>query len=183
MGFLRNIRKGIMFLRTEQAPDAECLNWIKEYLSQQEYELFIQMDAGDQIHSLHVAELCRESLQFHPEADECIIMRAALLHDIGKIGARLGLGFRTFWVLGHKLAPWLMDRIAKRSTNTKPGTLRYRMYLQFFHSQIGADMMRKIGVEEEVAILIEGTAETESPSNPLPLRILNAADGDRVFKG
>lgn len=181
MGLLRNIRKGFMFLRhdTGITPEDEAL--LDAYLSAAERELFLRMDEGDQVHSVRVARVCAESLENHPQLNERHMTRAALLHDVGKAGADLGLAFRTFWVLGHRMCPWLMDWIARRGESSRQGTLRHKMYLQLFHPQIGVELLEEVGVEDEVLRLISYTAERREPSDCLEKTVLLLADADRVL--
>jgi hypothetical protein len=54
------------------------------------------------------------------------------------------------------------------------------MYIQFHHAQIGARMLREMGVEDGISELVAATAEPEKQGDPLDLRIIQAADGDRV---
>ena len=181
MGLIRNIRKGFMFLRSDVEVPAQDLALADQYLSGPERDLFLQMDDGDQVHSLRVARLCLESLEQFPHLDRGLIMRAALLHDVGKVGADLGLGFRTFWVLGHRVLPWVLDWIAAGGGEARPGGLRHKMYRQLRHAPIGAKMLREMGAEEELCRLVAATGgpRRQRPES-LELEILWEADGDRT---
>lgn len=181
MTLLRNIRKGFMFLRNDAGTDAHDTAPLDRYLTQAERELFLRMDEGDRAHSLRVAQLCLASLERFPELDERVMMKAALLHDVGKIGADLGLAFRTLWVLGHRVAPWLLDWIARRSAGARPGSLRHKMHVQLRHAEIGANMLREVGTEEEVCRLVTATGgPRRGRPQSLALEVLWAADGDYI---
>lgn len=181
MTLLRNIRKGFMFLRGEaRSAERDCA-LVERYLSSAESDLFRRMDEGDQVHSLRVAQLCLAAPARFPELDERVMMKAALLHDVGKVGADLTLGFRTLWVLGHRVAPWLLDWIARRSAGARPGSVRQKMYVQLHHAAIGAEMLREIGTEEEVCRLVAATGgPRKGRPESLALEVLWAADGDCV---
>jgi hypothetical protein len=181
MGLIRNIRKGFMFLRRDPGPGPADLEPIRQFLTPAQRDLFLGMDPGDQSHSLRVADFAAQSLRLHPAANESDVMAAALLHDVGKTGAGLGLVFRTFWVFGHRLVPWVMDWIAERSTAAAPGTLRYKMHIQHTHPQISARMMQQAGVRPEVCAWVASTGLPVKPTDPLELRLLMAADADRLL--
>lgn len=182
MGLLRNIRKGLTFLRRDPGPSPEDLAPVREFLTPAQRDLFLGMDPGDQVHSLRVAGFVAQALDLHPSVSRPDLMTAALLHDVGKTGGRLHLPFRTFWVLGHRTLPWVMDRIARRSAGARPGTWRHRMHIQHQHPHIGARMMREAGVPSHVCTWVEATGERPRPDAPLEVRILLAADADRILR-
>jgi putative nucleotidyltransferase with HDIG domain len=181
MGLIRNIRKGFMFLRPAPGLQPEDMALLSRYLNPVERDLFLAMDEPDQHHSLRVARICAQSLANHPHVADVPLMKAALLHDIGKTGAHLRLWFRTWWVTGHRLLPWVLDWIARRSANARPGTTRHRMYVQYYHARIGVDMLRAAGVDEGVCRLVLCTAERRFTGDSLEKKIIMGADADRVI--
>lgn len=181
MGLLRNIRKGFMFLRRDPGPSPEDLAPVLQYLTPTQRDLFLGMDAGDQTHSLRVAGFVAQALDLHPSVSRADLMTAALLHDVGKTGGRLHLPFRTFWVLGHRILPWVMDWAARRSAQACPGTWRHKMHIQHQHPHIGARMMRQAGVPDHICTWVEATGERPRPGAPLEVSILLAADADRIL--
>ncbi|MEN6344100.1 MAG: HD domain-containing protein [Armatimonadia bacterium] len=183
MGLLRNIRKGFLFLRPEQGLSPADLAPLGEYLSPEERSLFLEMDEPDQRHSLRVAEFCAQSLEAYPQVPRELMMKAALLHDVGKVGGQLGLVFRTLWVFGHRLVPWLLEAVARRSEHARPGTARHKMYIQMYHARVGVQKLKQIGTEPRVLEYILYTEEPRRPEDSLEKRIIMAADGDHVFSG
>ncbi len=184
MGFIRNVRKGFMYFHNGWAPSEEELALLDEYVTDEERALFMQMDRPDQQHSFEVTRHCAESLQHFPDLDKRVMMKAALLHDIGKIGARLSLVFRTFWVLAHKPFPCFCDRLAESGADARPGSLRYKMWLQIEHANLGAERLREMGVGEDVCELVIATGQRKKPKEldpDLARRIIIAADGDHVI--
>lgn len=182
MGFIRDVRKGLMFLRRSPALTAEDRALIQQRLTEAERDLFYRMEPADQAHSVRVTRLCMEALAAHPQVDERVMVKAALLHDVGKIGADLGLVFRTLWVFGHALMPSVLDRVAARGASAPPGSLRRKMYDQLFHAAIGARMLAQVGTEPEVLHWIALTGEERRPDDPVEKQLLLAADGDVVLK-
>ena len=152
-----------------------------EYLNDRERELFQRMDRPDQEHSIRVARVCAQSLENHPQVDRRAMMRAALLHDVGKIDAGLGLVFRTFWVLVKKLMPQTARAVALRGAGARPGSLRHKMWLQVTHAELGAQTLREMGVEEKVCELTVATGEPKQADDSIDKRMIIAADGDKVL--
>ena len=181
MGLIRNIRKGFMFLgsRYDLAPEDASL--LARYLTDPERALFVRMDPPDQEHSLRVTRKVQEALQHYPQLDERVLTKAALLHDVGKVGGRLGLLFRTFWVTAHKTTPELLDRLAWRGEHARRGSLRHKMYVQVAHASLGADLLGETGTQAEVRELVRCTGDYCEPDDPLPKWLLLSADADRVL--
>ncbi len=169
-----------MFLRRAEglAPGDELL--LTEYLGEAERELFRRMDGPDQVHSVGVARRALQSLLSHRDLPAREIVRAALLHDVGKAGAGLGLVFRTAWVLGHRVLPWVLDWMARGGAAARPGTLRHRMFVQLEHARLGAQMLAAVGTEEAVCRLVASTGQRAQPTDPPAVRLLLAADADTV---
>jgi hypothetical protein len=69
-------------------------------LSAAEYDLFCHFFASDQQHSINVMRLLRDSGQTQPD-----LLKAALLHDIGKTRADLHVWDRSLVVLGNRFMP------------------------------------------------------------------------------
>lgn len=102
-----------------------------EVLTAGELELWCRFGPADQRHSLEVAERLRAA---HPDAPVHEVA-AALLHDIGKLDAGLGVARRVAATLG---APG--DR-----------TRRHRD-----HERLGAALLRSVGSDPRVVELVGG---------------------------
>ena len=182
MGLIRNIRKGLTFLRSDLTVSPEDAAFASEYLSPAECQLFSQLSVQDQVHSIRVARTCLLSLANFPELDSREVVRGALLHDIGKTQADLGILFRTTWTLVAKVAPNALERLSSRFADARPGTLRHRMYVQARHAEIGADILGGTGTDERVRALVHNTGlPMDCPREPAD-RLLLAADADRVLR-
>ena len=99
MAFSRPIYRAEQFWKALFAkPKDGELAWVKEILSQSQYELFQQMQLSEQAHAIQVyADL---KAQGHLEHD---LLVAALLHDAGKTKAPLRVWERVWIVLGLRL--------------------------------------------------------------------------------
>lgn len=116
------------------------------HLSEAELALWSQMQVQDRAHALRVLG---RFVRIHPLATEDEIA-AVLLHDVGKIGSRLGFASRA------------------AATLLGPRTRRWRSYLD--HERIGASMLRAAGSPEETCRLVAGEGD------PSALSALRAAD-------
>ncbi|MZP28539.1 HDIG domain-containing protein [Heliobacterium undosum] len=77
----------------------EELVWADAFLTPEERAVFLEMAPADRRHALDVAHLChRASGELSPEAQQ-LLLKAALLHDMGKRNASIGLVHRILYVL------------------------------------------------------------------------------------
>jgi hypothetical protein len=113
-------------------PPAADVEWVQQWLSTAEYELWARMPVADRRHSVEVA---RRFAARRPHATTAE-MAGALLHDAGKVESGLG----TF---GRVVA-----------TIVGPRTRRFRLYHD--HEAIGARLAAAAGSDPETVALIEG---------------------------
>ena len=141
------LRSASSAITKREVSDADR-DWINSTLSIKEMELWSGQMIVDQAHSLHIA---RRFVVLMPDATREEIA-AALLHDVGKSIARLG-------VVARVVATILPARI---------GRLNRRFAAYRGHEKIGAEMLRAIGSSEVTVALVEGTAATKA-ANALQL--------------
>ena len=121
-----------------KAPDPLDVAWVKEVLVEPEFELWAKMSAPDQKHSISVAKMARNELPH-----DVTIVRAGLLHDIGKIAVRSGLITRILAAVMKPLAT--QDRIDSWARGNGPFA---SLGAFMTYPQIGASMLRGIGSDE-----------------------------------
>ena len=114
-------------------------------LTPAERTLFLAMDVADQRHSLDLRRRLSEAGYRDPD-----LLRAALLHDVGKGQARLRLSHRVTVVLGRALWPQGLEWLAAR----KCRALAWPVYVALRHAELGADAARRAGTPEDVVRLI-----------------------------
>mgnify|MGYP000636094446 CR=1 FL=1 len=115
------------------------------------------MDTRDRWHAVAVARLV---LRMKPDAPDRLV-RAALLHDVGKSVRPYRLAER---IAGHVLPDaWL---------GTQRGAAGY---VKRYHARLGAAMVREVGGSEAVAQLVEQHERTDAPAGS-ELAVLVAAD-------
>lgn len=100
------------------------------------------------------------------------LLRAALLHDVGKADAhgRIWLADRVLLVLGRALAPSLLGKLTERPAF---GPF-YGLYLAVHHAALGAAMASQAGVSDRCCWLIKHHDQTDIDDSQL--RALIEAD-------
>ena len=128
-------------------------------LSPQEYALYKKMDVRDR----HHAHLVAEAVQGRAPDASSTLLRAALLHDVGKSAAPYRAWER---ILVHLYAPDVPA--APRFTGPKGMWQRHR-----HHARYGAEMIRGAGGDERVAEIV---ARHHQPQGDLEAELLKAVD-------
>lgn len=131
-----------------------------------EKELFSRMSLVDQRHCVDTALMLRAI--HSPKADP-LLLKAALLHDIGKSKSQISLGVRVLFVILNSCPPPFRDyleRLFPSSLTEVFGTL-------FSHPQLGAEMGAKHGLEESV---VQAIRYHHNPIDDLSRRIQFADD-------
>ena len=153
-------------------PSRQDEQWVESVLSEGELRLWRRMSGADRRHAVGVARDVERAL-----GDEAItaVLAAALLHDVGKVTARLGTYGRVIATLAGGAAGRDM---AAAWTEGKGFTRRVGLYLQ--HPKLGADMLALAGSDP---LTVTWTREHHLPEDewtlPTPIAAaLKAADDD-----
>jgi putative nucleotidyltransferase with HDIG domain len=129
-------------------------------LPPRELALYLAMDARDRHHGVRVA---RSVLELDPDADD-VLVRAALLHDVGKSVAP----YRAW----ERIAVHLYALAGPRVRRGPPRGLRDAWLRHVHHAETGAALLRRAGAPE-VADLV---ARHHDPDPDPRLALLRAAD-------
>jgi hypothetical protein len=151
--------------------------WVRDILQPTEYALWARLPNHDRRHSIAVARRVQRSLAPTEYSDDDRWLAAALLHDVGKLDARLGVFAR----VGATLAGAAGGRDMAGVWSEKRGiTRRVGLYLR--HPELGADHIRLAGGAEVVAAWARAhhdRAAWEATRIPEPVvRALHDADDD-----
>ena len=127
------------------------------------YRLFLTMTEADRRHSLRVYQGllergCREE----------DLLRAALLHDVGKAAGRVPFWTRPVIVLGKSLAPTLLRRLARYPESSLPPWRRALGYA-WWHAEVGARLAQEAGLSERAVLYIRTHHQPTGPAAALHL--------------
>jgi hypothetical protein len=128
------------------APRADDDAWVRGVMRPGEYALWSRLPNHDRRHSIVVARRVQRTLAGTPHADDDQWLAAALLHDVGKLDARLGVFARVGATVagaaaGHDMADLWSE---KRGITRRVG-----LYLR--HPELGAQQIRFAGGHDSAA--------------------------------
>lgn len=134
--------------------------------------LFQSMSRADQQHSLRV---CRGLLA--RGCDEQDMLSAALLHDIGKAEGRVPFWTRPAIVIGKRVTPSLLTRLAVKpaypvsefpADTTKSGSRwRRSLGMAWWHADVGAELAAAAGLSERAVLYIRTHHQPDGPAAKL----------------
>lgn len=123
---------------------AEDEKYIKAHLNEQEIALFNRLQIYEKKHSIKVASDI-ERLYEGEDNNKKMLIKAALIHDIGKIEKKLNLVDKSILVVMNKVTHGNM----KKYMNLKKIDVYYN------HADIGYNMLKKFGYDERLLYLIK----------------------------
>ena len=155
---------------TARITDADK-KWVADNLPPAAQELFYAMHPADQYHALNVARTALELWEKQPAGDRDLLLRSALLHDVGKKRGDMDVFGKVWAVLLKHFLPELAKKLALQGT----GYLGHIMYISYNHAQIGAEKLQHIGMVQEAEI-IRYHHSPEQKDEPPELTLLRMAD-------
>jgi hypothetical protein len=137
------VRQFLAALRARVSDDEMAV--LQRYLASSQRDLFRAMSPIDQRHCLDVFNVLLR--QGHTDPD---LLRAALLHDVGKRGIRLwhrvaGVLLEAFW-------PTLLEKLAVN----RPQSWLYGFYIYQYHADLSAELAERSGCSPSIVELIRG---------------------------
>ncbi|MCU1458253.1 MAG: hypothetical protein JWL73_2345 [Actinomycetia bacterium] len=160
---------------SRRPPGAADVEWVRSLLTPGEFALWSRLPNQDRSHSVRVARRTEAALASTPWAGDRVWLDAALMHDVGKYDAGLGLYGRVAATLcGAVGGPGMPDAWSGRGGFTR----RVGLYLR--HGEIGADMIRLAGGPEQSAVWAAAHHHPDTWAglglDPQLARALDAAD-------
>lgn len=134
------------------------LEFIGDYLDEMEQVLFFQMAPVDQRHAFEVAREVATDPRIQTADERILLVKAGLLHDIGKVKGDFTITQRVLVKLMKKFLPGTYRKLA--SQYQKPGTLTHAVFVQAAHPKRGAYMLQAFGASELVVELVKNHHET-----------------------
>ena len=124
--------------------DEEDIAFIHQYLNEEERKLFSRLIEYEQKHSINVArDVIKECKESRIEANRLI--KAALLHDIGKITNRLNVVDKSVIVL--------LDKFTRGKLKKAKGIKKIDIY--YNHGAKGVEVLKPYGYDDRLLYLIK----------------------------
>lgn len=174
MSIRKRSRQFFRALRARMTP--ADLKMIEENLNELEKKLFFAMDTAVQKHCVNVAATALDLARNDEGINLSLLIKAALLHDIGKTNGHITLMDRVWYVLVKKISRRLADKLARPGTHGMLARLRNSFYIHIHHAEIGASMAQKAGLGEEMAFLLHHHHDHSKTGSFHELKILHQAD-------
>ncbi|MBC2582392.1 HDIG domain-containing metalloprotein [Clostridium sp. DJ247] len=140
------------------------IKFINRNLSKEELNLFYKLSNAEQKHSIRVAQDVEDVCKKH-SISSSLLIKAALLHDIGKTMANLSIFDKSILVI--------LDKITKGSIKKFSGISKVKVY--YDHAKIGANILRKYNYDLKLIYLIENHHNVNINDNK-ELNILRICD-------
>jgi putative nucleotidyltransferase with HDIG domain len=142
VGVLYRVRQFTLALGAQA--NRERAEDLTQHLDPRQLDLFQQMSSVDQHHCLAVAGSLREA-----GYTDASVLRAGLLHDVGKTLGPVRIWHRVLAVLVKALFPSMWDKL-----DGETGTWLYPLHVHRHHAALGAELAAQAGCTPEVVWLI-----------------------------
>nr|WP_315988679.1 HD domain-containing protein [Desulforamulus aquiferis] len=130
------------------------------------------MDRPTQTHCVRVAQTCLKLATQHKVNIE-LLVKAALLHDIGKPANVIKTFHRIIIVLTSTLVPKLSKHLINQHSDFQ---LYKAFHAHYCHPATGANIARMSKLPGEMVYLIENHHHKSRPNDSLELQLLQQAD-------
>jgi putative nucleotidyltransferase with HDIG domain len=150
--------------------------FVDRQLNDREKALFYDMNLPDQRHALNVAYTAEQLAASRPEADLKLLLKCALLHDVGKVKGDVSTLDKVITVLADKFFPQWARRWGCLGRGGRVTNLRHAFYIYFNHGERGAKMLAASGVSSNITDIVRKHHAAPQPGEPPELAILRQAD-------
>lgn len=156
------------------------LDFINKYLNQEEKRLFFLLDLPTQKHSLNVTKTSFILAKEYTNLDLNLLLKASLLHDIGKPSGEIKTWHRVIIVLINRFYPSLAKILALKDSRSIIKTLfpglGKAFYLQKNHPFLGGQIAKQNQLAPKIVKLIEEHHLPLTNNSCIELRLLQKAD-------
>lgn len=172
MGFLKRLGSWNTKLSSQD------IQIVDTYLDESGKFLFYQMSRFDQHHALAVTRaIITELKESRPSEDYDTLIKAALLHDVGKVQGDFSFLSRILVGLVKRINPTMRGKLAFTNPNTCWQKVRYGFYVDLIHPLRGAHMAKIFGIEPEIVEMIRHHHDPLLKGQSSELALLQKADG------
>lgn len=128
------------------------IEFLRSHLNKQEQILFYRMSAMDQKHCLNTTYAVQAD--HASKSNQKMLVKVALLHDIGKVIWSPPIMYRVWGVLIDSLLPPLGHFLAKRGRKEKSSKLARTLYIKREHGNLGVKILKDLDWGEKPLYLI-----------------------------
>jgi putative nucleotidyltransferase with HDIG domain len=146
------------------------------WLCAAERALFYAMNLPDQYHALQVARTARRLAAGRADIDRELLVRSALLHDVGKVKGDVSTFDKTVAVLAHRLVPEKAEGWGRLGRGGRIANLRHALHVYFHHPARGAALVAAAGGDERLTDIIARHHQSPAAGDPPELALLREAD-------
>jgi len=145
-------------------------------LTREEQKLFWRMNLPDQRHALNVAYSAQSLAQRLPGVDQSLLLKCALLHDVGKTRGDVSTADKVLTVLAHSCFPSWAKEWGRLGRGGRLANLRHAFYIYFHHGQRGAELLAQLQEHPLLVEIIRRHHEAPADNDPMELIVLRKAD-------
>lgn len=171
---VNRVKQVISALTAKIIPDDKL--FVSHYLTADEQVLFWGMNLPDQRHVLNVAYTALKLAKEHQNIDRKLLVKCALLHDVGKIKGDVSTMDKIMTVMGHHLAPRWAKQWGRLGRGGRFRNIRHAFYIYFHHAHRSATMLQAIGACPRMLEIIAKHHEAPAENDPLELMLLRKSD-------
>jgi putative nucleotidyltransferase with HDIG domain len=156
--------------------DWDDIKLVDSFLDDSGKFLFYQMSRFDQHHAVAVSRAIITEIKDPLQLEYKTLIRAALLHDVGKVEGDFNFLSRMFVGFVKRINPTLRGKLAFTNPNTFWEKVRYGFYVDLVHPLRGAHMAKIFGVEPPVVDMIRRHHDPPCKGQSLELTLLQKSD-------
>lgn len=166
---LRRIEQFVFALRAEMRPEDD--GFVQQYLPERLWMLFAGMSVIDRCHALRVAHTALVLAESRNDVDKELLIRCALLHDVGRQKDDMGLAGKIAAVLCN----FFFSGHARKKASPSGNWWQRLWYIYYWHPYIGARHLSDLGFAIEADIISHHHDIIDEPISP-ELELLCMAD-------
>jgi len=167
--------KQVLSALTAQITPADLM-FVREYLTTDEQVLFWGMNMPDQYHSLQVAYTALQLTAHAMNLDHHLLVKCALLHDVGKIKGDISTVDKIITVLAYHVWPQWAKEWGRLGRGNLVMNVRHAFYIYFHHAQRSATLLMGANTEIQVVDIVGKHHKAPEENDPLELVILRRSD-------